>query len=73
MSAELEQVFSGTRRQITFDRSRLNSSSIRRAECLKSWIKNDIEPIEESSRVSSPADNNGSKEIDVKSALKDSI
>ena len=73
MSAESEQVFSGIRRQITFDRSQLNGSSIGRAECLKSWIKNNIEPTEESSRVSSPADNNGSEEIDVESALEDSI
>ena len=73
MSAELERVFSSTRRQITFDRSQLNGSSIGRVECLKSWIKNNIEPIEESLRVSSPADDNGSEEIDVKSALEDSI
>ena len=73
MSAESERVFSGTRRQITFDRSRLNGSSIGRAECLKSWIKNDIEPVEESSRVGSPADDDGSEEIDVESALDDSL
>jgi hypothetical protein len=72
MSAESEQVFSGTCRQIMFDRSRLNGSSIRRAECLKSWIKNDIDPIEEGSRAGTPADDDESKDIDVELVLKDS-
>lgn len=72
MSAESERVFSGTRRQITFDRSRLNGSSIGRAECLKSWIKNDIEPIEEGSRAGTPADDDESEDIDVELVLEDS-
>jgi hypothetical protein len=47
MSAESERVFSGTRRQITPDRARLTAPAIAKAECLKSWIKHGIEPIEE--------------------------
>jgi hypothetical protein len=72
MSAESERVFSGKRRQITFDRSRLNGSSIGRAECLKSWDKNDIDPIEEGSRAGTPADDDESEDIDVESVLEDS-
>jgi hypothetical protein len=72
MSAESERVFSSTRRQITFDRSRLNGLSIGRAECLKSWIKNDINPIEEGSRAGTPADDDESEDIDVELGLKDS-
>jgi hypothetical protein len=73
MSAELERVFSGTRRQITFDRSRLNGLSIGRAECLKSWIKNDIDPIEEGSSVGTLADDDESEDIYVELGLEDSF
>lgn len=37
MSAEAERVFSRARRQITFDKSLLNSDTIAERECLKSW------------------------------------
>jgi hypothetical protein len=73
MSAESERVFSITRRQITFDRSWLNCSSIEKAECLKSWIKNDIEHIEEGSRAGTPADDEESEDIDVELVLEDSF
>jgi hypothetical protein len=63
MSAESERVFSGTRRQITFDRLRLNGSSIEKSECLKSWIKNDIEPIMEGSRAGTPANDEESEDV----------
>jgi hypothetical protein len=72
MSAESEQVFSSTRRQITLDRSQLNGLSIGRAEYLKSWIKNDINPIKEGLRASTPTNDNESEDIDVESGLEDS-
>jgi len=73
MSAESERVFSGTRRQITFDQARLNGSSIAKAECLKSWIKNSIEPINEGPRVGTSADDDENEDIDVKLVLEDSF
>ncbi|RKK10689.1 hypothetical protein BFJ65_g14684 [Fusarium oxysporum f. sp. cepae] len=42
MSAEAERVFSGARRTITWDRSRLSVKTIEYTECLKHWIKNGL-------------------------------
>jgi hypothetical protein len=38
MSAEAERVFSGARRQISWDRARLGGELIERMECLKHWL-----------------------------------
>lgn len=42
MSAEPERVFSGARRTISWERMRLESATIERKECLKSWIGSGI-------------------------------
>ena len=42
MSAEAEQVFSGGRRTITWDRMRLGSTNIEYTECLKSQLRSNI-------------------------------
>ncbi|KAI8395945.1 hypothetical protein FOFC_21475 [Fusarium oxysporum] len=42
MSAEAERVFSGARRTITWDRSRLSVKTIEYTECLKHWINNGL-------------------------------
>ncbi|KAJ0126753.1 hypothetical protein HZ326_30141 [Fusarium oxysporum f. sp. albedinis] len=42
MSAGAERVFSGARRTITWDRSRLSVKTIEYTECLKHWIKNGL-------------------------------
>ena len=38
MSAEAERVFSGARRQISWDRARLGGEHIEKMECLKHWL-----------------------------------
>ena len=38
MSAEVERVFSGTRRTISWDRTRLSIKTVEMLECLKHWI-----------------------------------
>jgi len=48
MSDEPERVFSGARRTISWDRSRLGAEVIEQVECLKSWhqsklLKEDLE------------------------------
>ncbi|KAJ6437909.1 hypothetical protein O9K51_09331 [Purpureocillium lavendulum] len=42
MSAEAERVFSGARRTITWDRSRLSVKTIEQTECLKHWMKSGL-------------------------------
>lgn len=42
MSADPERVFSGARRTISWDRMLLGSSTIKKGECLKSWIRSGI-------------------------------
>ena len=42
MSDEPERVFSGARRTISWERSKLGSSAIERTECLKHWIRGDL-------------------------------
>jgi hypothetical protein len=42
MSAESERVFSLTRRTISWDRTRLNCSTVEQLECQKSWIKSGL-------------------------------
>ena len=42
MSAEAEQIFSGTRQTISWDRISLGSTNIKRTECLKSWLLSNI-------------------------------
>jgi hypothetical protein len=42
MSAEPERVFSGARRTISWERMQLGRENIRKIECLKSWICNNI-------------------------------
>jgi hypothetical protein len=42
MSAEAERVFSGARRTVSWDRSRLSAQIVEYTECLKHWIKNGI-------------------------------
>ena len=38
MSAEAERVFSGTRRQISWDKASLSGLTIEKMECLKHWL-----------------------------------
>jgi hypothetical protein len=38
MSTEPERVFSGARRTISWDRTRLGSKMVEYSECLKSWV-----------------------------------
>ena len=66
MSAESERVFSGTRRQITPDRARLSGIAIAQAECLKSWIKNQIHPVEEPAigRISSAEEDSEYEDVE---------
>ena len=40
--AEAEQVFLGTWQIISWDRISLGSINIKRTECLKSWLRNNI-------------------------------
>lgn len=40
MSAEAERIFSGARRTISWERSRLGGSTVEATECIKSWNKN---------------------------------
>lgn len=42
ISAESERVFSLTRRTISWDRARLNCSTVEQLECQKSWIKSGL-------------------------------
>ncbi len=42
MSAEAERVFSGARRTVSWDRSRLSAQIVEYTECLKHWIKNGL-------------------------------
>jgi hypothetical protein len=42
MSAEAERVFSGARRTVSWDRSRLSAQIVEYTECLKHWIKNEL-------------------------------
>jgi len=42
MSAEPERVFSGARRTISWDRSRLSPTTVEKVECLKHWLKSRI-------------------------------
>jgi len=57
MSAEVERVFSGARRTISWERMRLGSERIENNECLKSFIrirmKQDDEYIEELRKLTS--------------------
>jgi hypothetical protein len=38
MSTEAERIFSGTRRQVTWDRSNMSARMVEACECIKSWI-----------------------------------
>ena len=55
MSAELERVFSGARRLLSWERMRLGSDKIEMNECLKSfiriWMKQDDSYITELRRL----------------------
>ena len=42
MSDELERVFSGARRTVTWDRGQIEAETIEMRECLKHWKKNGI-------------------------------
>jgi hypothetical protein len=42
MSADLEQVFSGAHRTISWDQMLLGANTIEKGECLKSWIRGGI-------------------------------
>jgi|SRR6266850_1911255 len=42
MSDEPERVFSGARRTISWERSRLSSTTVERTECLKSWLRSGL-------------------------------
>jgi hypothetical protein len=42
MSTDLERVFSGVRRTISWDQMQLGASVIEKGECLKSWIRSGI-------------------------------
>ena len=42
MSDEAERVFSGARRTISWDRAKLLGSTIKKTECMKHWIKNNL-------------------------------
>lgn len=39
MLADLERIFLGSRRMVTWERARLGIPSVKRNECLKSWSK----------------------------------
>ena len=39
ISAEVERVFSGARRIISWERSRLRATVVEQSECLKSWLR----------------------------------
>ena len=39
MSAEAERVFSGARRTISWERSRLGATVVEQSKCLKSWLR----------------------------------
>jgi hypothetical protein len=73
MSPESERVFSGTIRQITPNRARLTGAAIAKAECLRSWIKNGIEPIEGHTKARMPIRDDESENTDVKSVPEDSF
>jgi hypothetical protein len=38
MSVEAERIFSGARRQVTWDRSSMSAHMVEACECIKSWI-----------------------------------
>lgn len=38
MSTEAERIFSGARRQVTWDRSSMSAKMVEACECIKSWI-----------------------------------
>jgi hypothetical protein len=42
MSDELERVFSGARRTVTWDRGQLEAETIEMRECLKHWKRSGI-------------------------------
>ncbi|KJZ70117.1 hypothetical protein HIM_10487 [Hirsutella minnesotensis 3608] len=42
MSAEAERVFSGARRTISWDRSRLSARIVEQTECLKHWMRSGV-------------------------------
>ena len=42
MSDELERVFSGARRTVSWDRAQMGPRTIEMRECLKQWKKNGI-------------------------------
>lgn len=42
MSDEPERVFSGARRTISWERTKLGSSNIEKTECLKHWMQGDL-------------------------------
>ena len=39
MSSELERIFSGAQRTITWQQMKLGPANIKQLECLKSWVK----------------------------------
>ena len=56
MSTEVERVFSGARRTISWERTHLKSTTIEEVECLKHWLKNglarqELLPIEDLQQV----------------------
>jgi hypothetical protein len=38
MSTEAERIFSGAKRQVTWDRTKLSAEMVEICECIKSWI-----------------------------------
>ncbi|KAM3536760.1 hypothetical protein ARSEF1564_010317 [Beauveria bassiana] len=46
MSAEPERVFSGARRQISWERMQLGAANVERKECLKNWVRSGITSCE---------------------------
>lgn len=42
MSDKAERVFSGARRNISYDRARLGAENIEMTECIRNWNKNDL-------------------------------
>ena len=42
MSAEVERVFSGARRTISWERTKLTAATIEEVECLKHWLRNEV-------------------------------
>ena len=42
MSSELERVFSGGRRTVTWDRTQMNAETLEMTECLKHWKRSGI-------------------------------